>query len=95
MLSAYLDSDLPVAVSDYTRQLIISSADEIDARHGTTFAARCRQRVAISYPAINTADFLDLDPGRDRPGAGRPRAGARAATCCSCPGWPTPRASTT
>ena len=58
VLSAYLDSDLPVAVSDYTKELIISSAEEIDARHGTCFAERCRHRVAISYPAINTADYL-------------------------------------
>ena len=60
VLSAYLDSDLPVAVSDYTKDLIISSAEEIDARHGTSFAERCRQRVAISYPAINTADYLGV-----------------------------------
>jgi len=62
VLTAYLDSDVVVAVSDYTRQLVISSADEIDARHGTTFGERCRQRVAVSYPAVNTAAFLDLDP---------------------------------
>jgi glycosyltransferase involved in cell wall biosynthesis len=62
VLSAYLDSDVPVAVSDYTRQLVISSADEVDARHGTRFGVRCRERVAISYPAVNTAGFLDLDP---------------------------------
>src|SRR5215210_6267771 len=62
VLSAYLDSDVPVAVSDYTRQLVISSADEVDARHGTRFGVRCRERVAISYPAVNTADFLDVDP---------------------------------
>ena len=60
VLSAYLDSDLPVAVSEYTKELIISSAEEIDARHSTCFAARCRQRVAISYPAINTADYLNV-----------------------------------
>ena len=42
------------------RSLIISSAEEIDARHGTSFAERCRQRVAISYPAINTADYLQI-----------------------------------
>ena len=67
VLSAYLDSDVPVAVSDYTRQLIISSADEIDARHGTTFGVRCRQRVTVSYPAVNTAAaFLDLDPAETR-----------------------------
>src|SRR4029453_10532389 len=35
VLSDYLDSDLPVAVSEYTKELIISSAQEIDARHGT------------------------------------------------------------
>jgi glycosyltransferase involved in cell wall biosynthesis len=61
VLSAYLDADVPVAVSEYTKHLIISSADEIDARHHTTFAERCRQRIGISYPAINTADYLDLD----------------------------------
>ena len=62
VLSAYLGSDLPVAVSSYTKELIISSAQEIDAHHGTSFAERCRQRVAISYPAINTADYLGLLP---------------------------------
>jgi glycosyltransferase involved in cell wall biosynthesis len=62
VLSAYLDSDVPVAVSDYTRQLIIASANEVDARHGTRFGERCRERVAISYPAVSTADFLALDP---------------------------------
>jgi glycosyltransferase involved in cell wall biosynthesis len=64
VLSAYLDNDLPVAVSEYTKELIIYSAQEIDARHGTCFAERCRQRVAISYPAINTADYLDIKPAQ-------------------------------
>lgn len=63
VLSAYLSADVPVAVSDYTRRLIIESAEAIDARHGTRFAAQCRERVAISYPAINSAEFLDPDPG--------------------------------
>jgi glycosyltransferase involved in cell wall biosynthesis len=62
VLSAYLDSDLPVAVSHYTKELIISSAEEIDARHGTSFAQRCLERVVISYPAINTADYLGICP---------------------------------
>ena len=64
VLSAYLDSDVPVAVSDYTKDLIISSAEEIDASHGTSFAERCRHRVAISYPAINTADYLRISGER-------------------------------
>jgi hypothetical protein len=62
VLSAYLDSDLPVAVSEYTKELIISSAEEIDARHGTCFADRCRQRVSVSYPAINTPAYLNICP---------------------------------
>jgi len=64
VLTAYLAADVPVAVSEYTRQLVITSAEEIDAGHGTHFAAQCRERVTISYPAINTADFLTLDPDR-------------------------------
>jgi glycosyltransferase involved in cell wall biosynthesis len=64
VLSAYLSNDCPVAVSEYTRQLIISSAEETDARHGTRYAAQCRDRVAISYPAVHTAEFLDPEPGR-------------------------------
>ncbi len=64
ILSAYLSSDCAVAVSDYTRRLVISSAEEIDARYGTRFAAQCQERVAISYPAINSADFLDPQPSR-------------------------------
>jgi glycosyltransferase involved in cell wall biosynthesis len=62
VLSAYLSADVPVAVSDYTRRLIIDSAEAIDAAHGTSFAPQCLERVAISYPAINTAEFLDPDP---------------------------------
>jgi glycosyltransferase involved in cell wall biosynthesis len=62
VLSSYLSVDVPVAVSDYTRRLIVESAEAIDARHGTHFAAQCTERVAISYPAVNTAEFLDPDP---------------------------------
>jgi glycosyltransferase involved in cell wall biosynthesis len=62
VLSSYLDSDVPVAVSEYTRQLVIAAAQEIDARHGTHFADRGRERIAVSYPAINTAAYLALRP---------------------------------
>ncbi|MFT4166130.1 MAG: glycosyltransferase family 4 protein [Microlunatus sp.] len=63
VLSSYLSSDVPVAVSDYTRRLIIESAAAIDARHGTRFAMQCTERVDISYPAIDTTEFLDPHPG--------------------------------
>ena len=66
VLSAYLSADVPVAVSDYTRRLIIESAEAIDARHGTHFAAQCTERVA---------DLLPGDQHRrvPRPGSRRDR----------------------
>ncbi|GLI28524.1 hypothetical protein ARHIZOSPH14_27660 [Agromyces rhizosphaerae] len=61
ILSSYLSQDHCVAVSEYTRELIVSSAAEIDAFHGTKFADQCRERIEISYPAIDTDQYLDLD----------------------------------
>src|SRR4029453_9776538 len=42
ILSSYLAQDHSVAVSEYTRELIVASAAEIDAFHGTRFAEQCR-----------------------------------------------------
>jgi glycosyltransferase involved in cell wall biosynthesis len=61
ILSSYLAQDHCLAVSEYTRELIVESAAEVDALHGTSFAAQCRARVQISYPAIDSAPYLDLD----------------------------------
>jgi len=63
VLSSYLAHDVCLAVSEYTREIILAEAAEIDARHGTTFAERCRERVSVSYPAIDVASYLSLDPG--------------------------------
>ncbi|WP_084105921.1 glycosyltransferase [Demequina sp. NBRC 110056] len=62
VLSAYLEQDVCVAVSEYTKDVIVEAAEQIDARHGTHFAAQCRDRIGISYPAIDTSAYLDLDP---------------------------------
>ena len=62
VLSSYLSHDVCLAVSAYTRDLIISEAEAVDARHGTTFAAQCRTRVEISYPAVDVSSLVDLDP---------------------------------
>ena len=62
ILSSYLAQDHCVAVSEYTRDLIVASAAEIDAFHGTHFAEQCAERIRISYPAIDTSQYLDLDP---------------------------------
>ncbi|NTW41101.1 MAG: glycosyltransferase, partial [Cellulomonadaceae bacterium] len=45
---------------------ILTEADAIDARHGTTFAERCRERVEVSYPAIDVSAFLEIDPAETR-----------------------------
>lgn len=62
VLSSYLEHDICLAVSDYTRELIISEAAAIDAKHGTTFAAQCRDRVTVSYPAVDVGSYLNLPP---------------------------------
>lgn len=62
VLSAYLSQDHCLAVSEYTKEVIVKEAALLDAHHGTSFAARCEERVQISYPAIDTSAYLDLDP---------------------------------
>jgi glycosyltransferase involved in cell wall biosynthesis len=61
VLASYLEHDVCIAVSEYTRDLIITEAEAIDAKHGTTFAAQCRERVRISYPAVDVGQYLDRD----------------------------------
>jgi glycosyltransferase involved in cell wall biosynthesis len=62
LLGSYLASDRPVAVSAYTKELIVESARTVDAGLGTSFADACRARVGISYPAIDAAAFTSVDP---------------------------------
>ena len=58
VLQNYLAHDLPVAVSDFTRQLIVAAGRQVDQQLGTAFAARLAERVQVSYPAIDTAAYL-------------------------------------
>ncbi|RVX43796.1 glycosyl transferase family 1 [Nonomuraea polychroma] len=62
LFTTFLANDEVVAVSEYTRQEIVASAEQVDARCGTRFAEQCRRRVIVSYPPIDSASFLDLDP---------------------------------
>ena len=62
ILSTYLDADHCVAVSEFTKDLIEDSAQQLDALLGTNFAEECRQRIGISFPAVNSAPYLDQDP---------------------------------
>lgn len=62
VLAGYLANDLCVAVSRYTRDLLVACARQVDDRHGTFFAEQCAERVQVSYPAIDTRAYTDLDP---------------------------------
>lgn len=61
-LTTYLAHDEVVAVSDYTREQIVLSAETVDRHCGTRFAHQCRDRVTVSYPPIDASAFVDLDP---------------------------------
>ncbi|MEU6785116.1 glycosyltransferase [Nonomuraea angiospora] len=64
LFTTFLANDEVVAVSEYTREEIVASAEQVDAHCGTTFAEQCRRRVTVSYPPIDSAAFLDPDPAR-------------------------------
>lgn len=63
VLAGYLEHDVCLAVSRYTRDLVVAEAEAVDRRHGTTFAARLDARVQISYPAIDVGLYLDRSDG--------------------------------
>ncbi|RIQ29134.1 glycosyltransferase [Jiangella rhizosphaerae] len=62
LLTTFLANDACVAVSEYTRDLIVESARQVDAVCGTRFADECAARVSVSYPPIDTGAYVDLDP---------------------------------
>ena len=85
----------PVAVSDYTRELIIAVGrrDRRPARHPL------RRPVPRAghhlLPGHQHGRLPGPRPGRSTERARAARPDAPTATCCSSPGSPTPRASTT
>jgi glycosyltransferase involved in cell wall biosynthesis len=68
VLSNMLDHDVPVAVSDFTKQVIVEAAEKVDAAMGSCLAMQLENRVEVVYPAIDTAQYLGLadDPRRTR-----------------------------
>lgn len=62
LFTTFLANDDLVAVSQYTLEQIVESAEQVDAQCGTRFAEECRRRVRVSYPPIHSDVYLDLDP---------------------------------
>ena len=58
VIQNYLDHDYPVAVSAFTRELIIASGVKVDNVLGTNFTQKLSERVRVSYPAIDTSAYL-------------------------------------
>ncbi|MBB6429372.1 glycosyltransferase family 4 protein [Algisphaera agarilytica] len=61
VLSSFLRHELPVAVSDYTRDLIFEAGRKVDEIVGTRYEEALRERVKISYPAIDTSQYLRVE----------------------------------
>ena len=81
VLSAYLEQRRARSRCRSTPgELIISSADEIDARHGTRFAAQCRRAGGDLLPR-------DQHRGLPRPGSRRDRPSVLAAAGWSAGGY--------
>tara|TARA_R110002096_G_scaffold119925_6_gene259919 strand:+ start:2834 stop:4162 length:1329 start_codon:yes stop_codon:yes gene_type:complete len=66
VLSNYLQHDLPVAVSQFTKDMIIDAGAQVDAELGTDFANQLRERVEISFPAIDTSAYTSIEADPDR-----------------------------
>jgi glycogen(starch) synthase len=64
LLATFLANDDVVAVSQYTLDQIVESAEQVDAHSGTRFAPECRRRVRVSYPPIDSSAYVDLDPAQ-------------------------------
>lgn len=62
VLSTYLENDHCVAVSEYTKELVVDEAARLDELIGTSFAEQLDARVRISYPAVDSSAYLRLDP---------------------------------
>ena len=58
VMQNYLDHDQPVAVSAFTRELIIASGVKVDIFLGTNFAHELSERVRVCYPSIDTSAYL-------------------------------------
>ncbi len=60
VLSNFLAHDHPVAVSEFTKKLIVEGGEAVDAKLGTNFAAQLQERVGISFPAIDASAYAEL-----------------------------------
>ncbi|MFC1648537.1 glycosyltransferase family 4 protein [Nanoarchaeota archaeon] len=61
VLASYLKHDVLLAVSEYTKEVIVEAAKEFDKERGTSFAPQLEERIQISYPAVDSSAYLDIE----------------------------------
>lgn len=61
VLANYLAHDVPVAVSQFTKDLIVEAGRKVDEAIGSDFAEKLEARVKISFPAIDTAAYTSVE----------------------------------
>jgi hypothetical protein len=62
VLTQFLAFDVPVCVSQFTLDEACRWAQQVDDVLGTDFAARLKTKCALSYPALDVAEYTQLDP---------------------------------
>lgn len=66
VLSNYLEHDYPVAVSQYTKDLIVNAGRQVDGELGSDFTSKLEERVGVSFPAIDTNAYLQIEHDQDQ-----------------------------
>jgi len=61
VLSNFLAHDHPVAVSEFTKKLIVEGGEKVDAKLGTNFAEQLKKRVGVSFPAIDAMNYAAIE----------------------------------
>lgn len=61
VLSNFLEHDYPAAVSVFTKELIVEAGRKVDERLGTNFKEQLEERVGISFPAIDTSNYVSIE----------------------------------
>jgi glycosyltransferase involved in cell wall biosynthesis len=60
ILENYLDHDIQLAVSNFTKELMLELVHKVDKQIETCYEERLREKCKISYPAIHAKEFLSI-----------------------------------
>ena len=61
ILENYLDHDIQLAVSNFTKELMLELVHKVDKQINTCYEQKLREKCMISYPAIHADEFLTIE----------------------------------